>query len=260
MSGNQTRENHDLLVELAGHVLTVTFNRPDQRNAMTWGMYEGLVDACAEAERDDVRVMVLRGAGGKAFVAGTDIAQFESFDGPQGVAYERKISEVLGRLRAVDVPVIAAVEGYCVGGGLGIAACADIRVCSPASKFGVPIARTLGNCLSVDTMDLLIQLLGRARVVDMLLQARFIDAEEAYRSGFVTAVTDDVDGAVGDLTERLLSHAPLTMWSVKESVRRLSDGAGADDADIVDRIYGSRDFAHAVKAFISKTDHVWEGR
>ncbi|GAB3041395.1 enoyl-CoA hydratase [Sediminivirga luteola] len=259
MTGDR-RERDELLVESAEHVLTVTFNRPGQRNAMTWNMYQGLVDACDVADGGDTRVMVLRGAGGKAFVAGTDIAQFESFDGPKGVAYEQRISEVLHRLRAVDVPVIAAVDGYCVGGGLGIAACADIRVCSPSSRFGVPIARTLGNCLSADTVDLLMQLLGRARVVDMLLQARFIEAQEAYQSGFVTAVADDVDAAAHDIAARLLSHAPLTMWSVKESVRRLSAGGPVDDTDIVERVYGSQDFARAVRAFVTKTDHTWEGR
>ncbi|WP_278373135.1 enoyl-CoA hydratase/isomerase family protein [Brevibacterium casei] len=252
----------DLLVERDDGVLTVTFNRPEARNAMTWEMYQGLAEACDAVDADPaVRVMVLRGAGGRAFVAGTDIAQFTDFDGPAGVAYESRISEVLARLRAVDVPVIAAIDGYCVGGGLGIAACADLRLASPGSRFGVPIARTLGNCLSGDTLGLLIALLGRGRVVDMLLRARFIDADEALTAGFLGTVTDDVDATAAEWAATLKGHAPLTMWSVKEIVRRLSDlGGGIDDADVVERIYGSEDFHEAVRAFIAKEDYEWTGR
>ena len=252
----------DLLVERDDGVLTVTFNRPEARNAMTWEMYQGLAEACDAVDADPaVRVMVLRGAGGRAFVAGTDIAQFTEFDGPAGVAYESRISEVLARLRAVDVPVIAAIDGYCVGGGLGIAACADLRLASPGSRFGVPIARTLGNCLSGDTLGLLIALLGRGRVVDMLLRARFIDADEALTAGFLGTVTDDVDATAAEWAATLKGHAPLTMWSVKEIVRRLSDlGGGIDDADVVERIYGSEDFHEAVRAFIAKEDYEWTGR
>lgn len=252
----------DLLVERDDGVLTVTFNRPEARNAMTWEMYQGLAEACDAVDADPaVRVMVLRGAGGRAFVAGTDIAQFTDFDGPAGVAYESRISEVLARLRAVDVPVIAAIDGYCVGGGLGIAACADLRLASPGSRFGVPIARTLGNCLSGDTLGLLIALLGRGRVVDMLLRARFIDADEALTAGFLGTVTDDVDATTAEWAATLKGHAPLTMWSVKEIVRRLSDlGGGIDDADAVERIYGSEDFHEAVRAFIAKEDYEWTGR
>ncbi|MCT2358329.1 enoyl-CoA hydratase [Brevibacterium sp. LS14] len=252
----------DLLVERDDGVLTVTFNRPEARNAMTWEMYQGLAEACDAVDADPaVRVMVLRGAGGRAFVAGTDIAQFTEFDGPAGVAYERRISEVLACLRAVDVPVIAAIDGYCVGGGLGIAACADLRLASPGSRFGVPIARTLGNCLSGDTLGLLIALLGRGRVVDMLLRARFIDADEALTAGFLGTVTDDVDATAAEWAATLKGHAPLTIWSVKEIVRRLSDlGGGIDDADVVERIYGSEDFHEAVRAFIAKEDYEWTGR
>lgn len=252
----------DLLVERDDGVLTVTFNRPEARNAMTWEMYQGLAEACDAVDADPaVRVMVLRGAGGRAFVAGTDIAQFTEFDGPAGVAYESRISEVLARLRAVDVPVIAAIDGYCVGGGMGIAACADLRLASPGSRFGVPIARTLGNCLSGDTLGLLIALLGRGRVVDMLLRARFIDADEALTAGFLGTVTDDVDATAAEWAATLKGHAPLTIWSVKEIVRRLSDlGGGIDDADVVERIYGSEDFHEAVRAFIAKEDYEWTGR
>lgn len=260
MTTTSSAPRDNILIETSGGILTVTFNRPDQRNAMTWSMYEGLMEACEMTSDDTIRVMVLRGAGDRAFVAGTDIAQFETFDGPKGINYEKQISDVLARLRAVDVPVIAAVEGYCVGGGIGIAASADIRVCSAESTFGVPIARTLGNCLSADTLSLLIALLGQSRTVDMLLQARFLSAEEAHTAGFVSQVTDDPDTTAQEIAQRLLNHAPLTMWSVKEGVRRLTDRAAVDDDDIVDRIYGSDDFHNAVKSFLAKTEYTWSGR
>lgn len=260
MTTTSSTSRDGILIESAEGILTVTFNRPEQRNAMTWSMYEGLMEACEMTSDDAVRVMVLRGAGDRAFVAGTDVAQFETFDGPKGIDYEKQISHVLERLRAVDVPVIAAIEGYCVGGGIGIAASADIRVCSSASTFGVPIARTLGNCLSADTLSLLISLLGRSRAVDMLLQARFLSAEEAHTAGFVSQITDDPDTTANDIARRLLAHAPLTMWSVKEGVRRLNDRPAVDDDDIVDRIYGSDDFHNAVKSFLAKTEYTWSGR
>lgn len=251
----------DLITSDDGGVLYVTFNRPKQRNAMTWEMYQGLFDACERADADDsVRVMVLRGAGGDAFVAGTDIGQFRGFTGADGVEYEQRISRILGRVQAVDVPVIAVVDGFCIGGGLGIAASADIRVCNRSAKFGVPIARTLGNCLSIKTIGALSGLIGRSLTTDLLLTARLMDAEEALRSGFVTAIVDDIDAEAERLTERLLANAPLTMWATKESLRRLSAGGDVNDDDIVSRIYGSDDFAGAVEAFLAKEKPVWRGR
>lgn len=251
----------DLLVEETGSILTVTFNRPEQRNAMTWEMYRGLQEACERVDTDDsIRVMVLRGAGGDAFVAGTDIAQFTGFDGARGVQYEDQISAVLSRLGAVNVPVVAAVEGYCIGGGLGLASVADVRICSPAAKFGVPIARTLGNCLSISTLSVLVGLLGRSRTADLLLTARMMPAQEALGCGFVTAVADDMDGELAALTDRLANHAPLTMWAVKEGLRRLHQGSGIEDEDIVKTVYGSEDFATAVRAFLDKERPSWSGR
>lgn len=258
--------NHDnvtdhLLTSVDDGVLRVTFNRPKQRNAMTWEMYQGLFDACERADADDsIRVMVLRGAGGDAFVAGTDIGQFRGFTGSDGVEYEQRISRILGRLQDVDIPVIAVVDGFCIGGGLGIAASADIRVCNRTAKFGVPIARTLGNCLSIKTIGALTDLIGRSLTTDLLLTARLMDAGEALRSGFVTTVTDDIDAEADRLTQRLLANAPLTMWATKESLRRVSAGAAASDDDIVSRIYGSDDFAGAVEAFLAKEKPVWRGR
>ncbi|HUQ53362.1 MAG TPA: enoyl-CoA hydratase-related protein, partial [Gammaproteobacteria bacterium] len=139
--------SNELIVRRDGAVLTVTFNRPQRHNAMTYEMYDGLFAACEAADGDGgVKALVLRGAGGKAFVSGTDIASFRSFSsGGDGVEYEQRIARVVNRLEDVRVPTVAAVEGYCVGGGLAIAAVCDLRIATRSSRFGMPIARTLGN-------------------------------------------------------------------------------------------------------------------
>src|SRR5438132_3930365 len=137
-------------LEIDGAIAHVTFDRPKARNAMTWGMYGELASICDELRaRSDVRCTVFRGAGGEAFVAGTDIEQFRAFkDGDDGVEYERRIDAGIAKLEALPMPALAVVEGWCVGGGLAIATACDIRIATPASKFGAPIARTLCNCLS----------------------------------------------------------------------------------------------------------------
>ena len=251
----------ELLVTRDDDVLYVTFNRPAQRNAMTWDMYQGLEEACDRADADDsIRLMVLRGAGGDAFVAGTDISQFKGFTGERGVEYEHRISAVLSRLAAVRVPTIAAIDGFCIGGGLGIAAVADLRIANRAATFGVPIARTLGNCLSLSTLSVLVSLIGRSRTTDLLMTARLMPADEALTAGFVSTVSDDLDLEVERLVQRLRGHAPLTLWATKESIRRLYAAAQVSDEDIVSRVYGSEDFAGAVQSFMAKQKPVWNGR
>jgi enoyl-CoA hydratase/carnithine racemase len=254
----------ELLVESEGGVLTVTFNRPRQRNAMTWGMYEGLHAACEQADADDgIRVLVLKAAGDKAFVAGTDIGQFADFsDGADGVAYEEKIARIVNRLEDVNVPTVAAIRGFCVGGGLGIASVCDLRVATRSARFGIPIARTLGNCLSMNNYSLLLQQLGPARTLDLLLRARLLTGEEAAAAGFVAELCDDddLDTTTDAVVTTLLGHAPLSMWATKEAVRRIRRATIPDGDDIVSRVFGSEDFHTAVAAFATKQPVVWQGR
>ncbi|GAA3074346.1 enoyl-CoA hydratase/isomerase family protein [Pseudonocardia yunnanensis] len=253
----------DLLVDRDGPVLRVIFNRPASHNALTFAMYEGLHDACERADaEDDVKVLVLRGAGGRAFVSGTDIAQFEGFDGPAGVAYEERISRVVRRLEDTTVPTVAAVDGYCIGGGLALAAACDLRIATAASRFGVPVARTLGNCLSMDTYALLLGHLGPARTLDMLLRARLLSAEEVHAAGFVTQLADDtaaLDAALDETVDALASHAPLSMWATKQSLVRLRRAGLPNGDDIVARVYGSADFQAAVRSFGAKERATWKG-
>jgi enoyl-CoA hydratase/carnithine racemase len=254
----------ELLVDRNGPALRVTFNRPEQHNALTWQMYAGLVAACEVADTDtDVQVMVLRGAGDAAFVAGTDIRQFSEFrTGEDGIAYEQKIGRVVDRLASVRVPTVAAISGFCVGGGLGLAAACDIRVATPSARFGIPIARTLGNCLAMSTYSLIVAHLGQARALDMLLRARLFTGEEMHATGFVAELCDEAefDACTTSVVDRLATHAPLTMWAAKEAVRRLRQASLPNGDDIVRTVYGSEDFHHGVASFLAKRKPRWQGR
>jgi len=254
----------ELEVRQDGAVLTVLFNRPEARNAMTFAMYDGLEEACARADADDsVRVMVLRGAGGRAFVAGTDISQFSTFtSGEDGIAYEERISRVVNGLEDVAVPTVAAIEGPCVGGGLALAAACDLRVATESSRFGVPIARTLGNCLSMNTYSLLVHHLGPGRTLDMLLRARLLSAADAHAAGFVGQVVPDgeLEPALTALLEVLLSHAPLSMKAAGQAVARLRRANLPDGDDIVREVFGSADFRAGVAAFVGRGQVSWTGR
>ena len=254
----------ELEVSQDGAVLSVLFNRPEARNAMTFAMYEGLAEACDRADEDEsVRVLVLRGAGGRAFVAGTDIAQFLEFtDGEDGVASEARIERVVNRLEDVTVPTVAAIEGPCVGGGLALAAACDLRLATASSRFGVPIARTLGNCLSMNTVSLLVHHLGPGRTLDLLLRARLLGADDAHAAGFVGEVVPDgeLDAALAALLDTLLAHAPLTMWAAGQAVTRLRRAALPEGDDLVRAVFGSADFRAGVRAFVDRGQVSWTGR
>jgi enoyl-CoA hydratase/carnithine racemase len=261
-----TTGTDQLLVDRDGGVLTLTFNRPAQRNAMTWEMYDGLVRVCELADGDDdVRVVVLRAAGENAFVAGTDIAQFRTFSsGEDGVAYERRIGEIMTRLLRVSKPTVASVRGFCVGAGLAIAAACDLRVGARGSRYGAPIARTLGNCLAEGTTALLVHHLGPSRTADLVMRARLFTAEEMHAAGFLNELCDeaDLEAATREVVDTLLGHAPLTVWAAKTTLRRLALGPAGEpsDQEVVARVYGSEDFRAGVAAFASKRTPDWQGR
>ena len=256
-----------IVVERNGAIVTLTFNRPEARNAMTWDMYRRLGEVCDEVDHDDaVRVLVLRGAGGKAFVAGTDIAQFQKFtDREDGLKYEERLDRVLDRLERVTKPTIAQVQGVAAGGGCAIALVSDLRAATPESTFGIPIARTLGNCLSGATYSRLVDLLGPGAVKDMLFTGRLIPAAEAHAIGLVNRLfaAEDIERAVRELAAQIASNAPLTLRATKEMIRRVTAkrrlGAG-EDVDLVEMCYMSNDFREGVTAFLAKRKPVWSGR
>jgi enoyl-CoA hydratase/carnithine racemase len=243
-----------VLWERRGPAAWVTFDRPDAMNAMTFAMYEELFACCERADGDDdVRVVALRGAGDRAFVAGTDISQFTSFaSGDDGVRYEARIDRVVGRLEAVRKPTIALVHGYAMGSGLALSAACDLRVCTPEARFGLPIARTVGNCLSMENYARLVALLGEARLKDVVFTARAIDADEALAIGLASAVVERaaIEAHVEELCARLADHAALTMWATKEALRRLR--VVPDGSDLVREVYGSAEFRRRVEAFLSR--------
>lgn len=253
----------DFLVRRVGATIVATFNRPQARNALTFAMYDALADLCAEIDADArVGALILRGAGEEAFAAGTDIAQFESFGSDaDALAYEARIEAVLRRLENCRVPTIAAVAGACTGGGAAIAGCCDIRIAATNLRFGFPIARTLGNCLSAENLARLVALLGEARVKEMIFLARLYDAHEALAAGLVSAVVPpaDLEAEARALTARILEHAPLTLYSTKSVLRRLRPTVTPSD-DLVLACYRSRDFKEGVAAFRAKRPPKWEGK
>src|ERR1700727_2229724 len=184
----------DLLYTVEDGIARLTFNRPQARNALTFAMYEQMAAICEAVNADrSIKAMILTGTGDKAFASGTDISQFRAFKPAQdSLDYESRIDRVLGTLEAVRVPTIAAIAGACTGGGAGIAACCDIRIGTQAARIGFPIARTLGNCLSMSNISRLTALIGPARVKDIIFTARLVGAEEAASAGLLTEVVEDL--------------------------------------------------------------------
>jgi enoyl-CoA hydratase len=246
-------------------VMTVLFNRPQRRNAMTWAMYERLSAACDEVDEDDgIRVLVLRGAGGKSFVAGTDISQFTAFETKEdGLKYEREGEKRGGRVEKVKKPVLACIEGFAVGGGFAMAAACDIRICTPDSQFGLPIARTLGNCLNIGAYSRLVDLMGPSRAKEMIFMARLLSAEEAKAIGFVAEIVepDKIEARVYEMAQTIASHAPLTIYATKEMIRRVQEQRrGQGGEDLIELVYGSEDFREGVRAFLEKRKPNWKNR
>lgn len=261
---NQQATN-DLLFEVRDGIGRVTFNRPQARNAFTFAMYERLAQICAQADEDRaIHVLVFQGAGDKAFASGTDINQFREFKTPQhALDYESRIDRVLTALEKCRVPTIAAITGACTGGGAGIAACCDLRIGTATTKMGFPIARTLGNCLSMSNISRLTALIGPARVKDLIFTARLIDAEEAARLGLLNEVVDDVAALqqrAGELATLIASHAPLTLNATKQALARLQRRLTREEGeDLILMCYMSRDFREGLDAFLNKRKPQWLG-
>jgi enoyl-CoA hydratase/carnithine racemase len=256
----------DLLYEVRDGIGLITFNRPAARNALTFGMYDRLAEICANSPADGpVKAIVLTGAGGRAFAAGTDISLFRDFrSAEQGLEYEKRAEEIFTAIESCPVPTIAAIAGACTGGGAAIAACCDIRIAARDLKFGFPIARTLGNCLSAATLARLVALLGEARVVDLIYTARLMDAEEARSIGLVSELIDSPAAVVAramSLAREIAGHAPLTLRITKELLRRLrARSPKVDDRDLIAKAYTSADFREGLEAFLAKRTPKWSGK
>jgi enoyl-CoA hydratase/carnithine racemase len=262
--GEGQRDEGAVLLEQSGPIATLTLARPAALNALSWAMYGQLQEHLARLAADEsLRVLIVRGAG-KAFAAGTDIQQFRGFTGEDGIAYERHMEEILSGLYSFPRPTIAAVHGYAVGAGLVIATACDLRYASPSSRFGAPIARTLGNCLSIQNYRRVARAFGAMRAKEMLFTGRLLSAAEALQCGFLTAIYEEVQlfEQVFEVARQISANAPLTLWAAKEADRRLAAAEADIDIpydDVVSRVYGSQDFREGVSAYLEKRKPQWTG-
>jgi enoyl-CoA hydratase/carnithine racemase len=253
----------ELLYSVVDEVGTIIFNRPQARNALTWGMYAGLVDAIRAADAEPgVKALVLTGAGEKAFAAGTDIAQFRSFStAADALGYEKRIDEVLSVLEGCRKPTISAIAGACTGGGAAIAACCDLRIAASGARFGFPIAKTLGNCLSKSNLARLSALVGAARVKEMIFTARLIETTEAHAWGLVSEVLPDhaaLQARAVELARLVGGNAPLTLQATKAQLKQLH-GSVVEDEALILLCYQSNDFREGMEAFLAKRPPRWTG-
>lgn len=238
-------------------------------NALTWDMYDQLAHHLTQLAQDEqVKLLVLRGDGDRAFAAGTDITQFRDFTAEDGLAYERRIDALLTEVLQFPKPTIAAIEGYAVGGGMALATACDLRYGNTRTRVGIPVARTLGNCLALQTYSRLQTLLGSMRLKELIFTGRLMDAPEALNTGFLTAVFPDelFDEHLGQVVSAIVAHAPLTIWATKVALTRLEARATATLSetgfdDVIRKVYGSQDFHDAVQARIQhQTFDAWKGR
>lgn len=259
-------DTRELLFELHDDGIgRVVFNRPQARNALTFEMYDRLVDLCELANVDPrIRVLLLSGAGGQAFAAGTDVEPLKSLTTAERVAaYEARVERTLRALETCRVPTVAAIAGACTGGGLIIAAACDLRIGAADARLGMPIARTLGNCLSAKNAARIVALTGIARFRAMVFSARLFTGEEAFGVGLLSEVAD----SVGSLHERadvlartVAGHSPLTLQSTRELLRRMQAAVeNVEDMDLLTRCYTSNDFQEGIAAFLGKRAPHWRG-
>jgi enoyl-CoA hydratase len=257
--------SQEVLYEVKEGVGRITFNRPEARNAFTFRMYERLAEICQQAAGDSsVKVLVLTGADEKAFAAGTDISEFRKFSTAQdAMDYEARINGLLDAFERIPIPTIAAIAGACTGGGSTIAACCDLRIGAANVRFGVPIARTLGNCLSMANYVRLAALVGPARVKEIIFTGRLIDASEARAFGLLSEVLPDyaaLQKRADELARTVSALAPLTLRVTKEALRLIKEKmTPEEDRKMILTCYMSHDFREGLDAFLNKRKPNWTG-
>jgi enoyl-CoA hydratase len=255
----------DIIIERKNGIAEVKFNRPEVRNALTFEMYEVVYNLCVEAnETEEIRAIIFAGVDSSAFASGTDISLLQGIrDGKGGIEYEERIERVVGMVERCRVPTIAAIAGACTGGGAALATACDLRIGAKNMRFGYPMAKTLGNCLSLPNSARLIFLIGPSRFKELLLTSRLMGAEEAYGTGLISEVAEPLDvlARAHELALRIAQNAPLTIWAAKEAVRRLHEQLqSANFTDVIEKCYQSDDFRLGVEGFIKKQTPKWTGR
>jgi enoyl-CoA hydratase len=249
----------DLLLD--GNIARVTFNNPASRNAMTWPMYEELKSICDDlAKNSDVRVVIFRGAGDKAFVSGSDIEQFVHLKKDE--AYEVDVDRIFVSLQELPMPTIAVIEGLAVGSGLLMATACDFRISTPDARFGIPVAKTLGNCLSPGNLNWISAHLGIPMVKKMLLTAELIKAPELFVSGFLyqTVEATKITEAADELAKKMAALAPITQKASKLGIARLLRSNLPNCTDLMRETYNSEDFREGVNAFLEGRPPKWTGK
>mgnify|MGYP001161624437 FL=1 len=269
MSDKTQTPEEELLFEVADGIGIITLNRPHRRNALTFAMYDRIKEICMRAggsdDTDKLRVLIFKGGGDAAFAAGTDISQFKSFSRPEdAINYEAMIEAVLQGIEQCKIPTIAALNGFVTGGGAAIAAACSIRIGSRSIKLGVPIAKTLGNCLAIANLRRFVQLVGPARTAHILLTSQLIDAEAALQAGIITELHEDqetVESRAEALARSMAEAAPLTLKATLMGLRRLQEATPLpDDHDLIQMCFVSADFKEGVTAFFEKRPANWQGK
>ena len=259
MSSKSTPPCLDFLID--GNIAQITFNNPSARNAMTWPMYEELQGLCNDlARKSEIRVVILRGAGDKAFVSGSDIEQFVGLKKDE--AYEQAVDRIFASLQELPMPTIAVIEGLAVGSGLLMATACDFRISTPQARFGIPVAKTLGNCLSPSNLNWICAHLGIPMVKKMLLSAELVMAPELLETGFLyqTADASEITEAANTLAKKLAALAPMTQKSSKLGIARLLRHNLPDCTDLMRETYNSQDFREGVNAFLEGRSPQWKGK
>lgn len=250
-----------------GPVLHIRFNNPDKHNALSVDMWEALVPLLERARGDDaIRVVVLSGEGGKAFVSGADISQFEDMRAAKEAVkrYEAMAEAALEGILGFEKPTIAMIRGYCIGGGVNVAICCDIRIASSNSTFSIPAAR-LGLGYRYSAMKNLTNLVGPGNAKDLFFTARRIDAAEALRMGLVNRVAEPgaMEALLAEYTDTISVNAPLTVKAGKRIIREVLKNEDAD-VDLARRLildcFESEDYAEGRRAFMEKRKPVFRGK